>query len=45
LCALRYGNIEGNKVDEVDIEDAVMVSPASARRVPFFTGAQDEKEI
>jgi O-antigen ligase len=45
LCALRYGNIESTKVDEVDIEDAVMVSPASARRVPFFTGAQDEKEI
>lgn len=45
LSALRYATIEHNQVDEVDIEDTVMVSPPEARRIPFFTREQHEKEI
>lgn len=45
FSALRYATIKRNQVDEVDIEDTVMVSPPEARRIPFFTGEQNEKEI
>ena len=45
LCALRHADIEHKQVDQVDIEPPQLVSPASERRVPFFTGEQSEKEI
>lgn len=45
FSALRYATIKNNQVDEVDVEDTLMVSPSEARRIPFFTGEQNEKEI
>ncbi|CAI8272876.1 MAG: Uncharacterised protein [Opitutia bacterium UBA7350] len=45
FSALRFAAIEQNKSDQVDIEMPRLVSPASERKVPFFTGQQNNKEI
>lgn len=45
FSALRHADIERKQVDQVDIEPPRFVSPASERRLPFFTGENKEKEI
>lgn len=45
FSAFRFATIEANKTDLVDIQAPQLVSPASERNVPFFTGEQNDREI
>lgn len=44
FCALRWGELSRNKVDEVDAARPQLVTAESQRRVPFFNKPYEEKE-